>query len=101
MHLLLPGIYLSDLIWGTYTKERQRDKILPGITGLANRKLEIMNGDIMMKLGILVNTKDHGAAIAGIVRSATKKGHEVYLFAMDEGTRILEEQVYVSLVELP
>ena len=54
-----------------------------------------------MKLGILVNTKDHGAAIAGIVRSATKKGHEVRLFAMDEGTRLLEEQVYVSLVELP
>jgi len=54
-----------------------------------------------MKLGILVNTKDHGAEIAGIVRSATAKGHDVYLFAMDEGTRLLEEQIYVSLVELP
>lgn len=53
-----------------------------------------------MKLGILVNTKEHGATIAGIVRSATAKGHEVYLFAMDEGTRLLEEQAYISLIDL-
>lgn len=54
-----------------------------------------------MKLGILVNTTDHLAAITGIVRSATAKDHEVYLFAMDVGTKLLEEQDYVSLVELP
>ena len=54
-----------------------------------------------MKLGILVNTKDHATAIAGIVRAATAKDHEVYLFAMDEGTRLLEDQLYVSLVEIP
>lgn len=54
-----------------------------------------------MKLGILVNTHDHLAEIVGIVRAATAKGHEVNLFAMDEGTRLLEEKEYTSLVELP
>lgn len=54
-----------------------------------------------MKLGILVNTNDHLKAITGIVHSATEKGHSVNLFAMDEGTKLLEEKDYVSLVELP
>jgi hypothetical protein len=54
-----------------------------------------------MKLGILVNTNDHLPAIVGIVRSATRKGHEVNLFAMDDGTRLLEEKPFVSLIEMP
>ena len=54
-----------------------------------------------MKLGILVNTKDHLAVIAGIVHAAASKGHDVNLFAMDEGTKLLEESSYVSLVNLP
>jgi predicted peroxiredoxin len=63
--------------------------------------LSIKNGELNMKLGILVNTSDHLAAINGIVKSATAKEHEVYIFAMDEGTRLLEAPEYVSLVELP
>ena len=54
-----------------------------------------------MKLGILVNTNDNMKAIVGIVKSASEKGHSVNLFAMDEGTKLLEENEYVSLVELP
>jgi predicted peroxiredoxin len=53
-----------------------------------------------MKLGILVNTKDHLAAITGLVRSASAKGHAVTLFVMDEGTRLLEELEFVSLIDL-
>lgn len=53
-----------------------------------------------MKLGILVNTDKHLAEIAGITRAATAKGHEVVLFAMDDGTRLLGEDAYVSLAEL-
>ena len=53
-----------------------------------------------MKLGILVNTNDHLAAIAGIVRAAVAKDHQIIIFAMDEGTRLLEESDYVSLAGL-
>ena len=44
-----------------------------------------------MKLGILVNTDKHLAAVTGITRAAIDKGHEVTIFAMDDGTRLLEE----------
>ena len=54
-----------------------------------------------MRLGILVNTDNHLENIVGIVRAATSKGHDVNLFAMDEGTKLLEEKDYVALVELP
>lgn len=53
-----------------------------------------------MKLGILVNTDKHLKEITGITRAATAKGHEVILFAMDDGTRLLGEADYVSLAEL-
>jgi predicted peroxiredoxin len=53
-----------------------------------------------MKLGILVNTNDHLEAIAGITRASTTRGHHVTIFAMDEGTRLLEEAEYVTLAEL-
>lgn len=53
-----------------------------------------------MKLGILVNTKDYLSEIVGIVRSASARGHEVNLFAMDEGTRLLEKQTYTALAGL-
>lgn len=54
-----------------------------------------------MKLGILVNSNKFLPAIVGIVRAATTKDHTVNLFAMDEGTELLEEESFVSLVELP
>lgn len=53
-----------------------------------------------MKLGILVNTSDHLDDIVGIVQSATAQGHNVNLFAMDVGTKLLEEKSFVSLIEL-
>ena len=53
-----------------------------------------------MKLGILVNTDRHLAEIAGLTHAALAKGHEVAIFAMDEGTRLLTDPVYTSLSRL-
>lgn len=53
-----------------------------------------------MKLGILVNTNRNFQALTGITRAASGKGHEVIIFAMDEGTWLLEDPGCVSLSEL-
>lgn len=50
-----------------------------------------------MKLGILVNTDKHLGHILGLVAAATAKDHEVMIFAMDQGVRLLEN---VSFAEL-
>ncbi len=53
-----------------------------------------------MKLGILVNTDKHLDAIEGLTRAAVAKGHEVTIFAMDEGTRLLKNTSYTELCRL-
>ncbi|MDX1763059.1 MAG: DsrE family protein [bacterium] len=53
-----------------------------------------------MKLGILVNTNKHVEHVVGITAAARSKGHEVIIFAMDEGTRLLHDPAYVALTEL-
>lgn len=53
-----------------------------------------------MKLGILVNTDRHLEHIIGLTRAAVAKGHEVILFAMDEGTRLLGNASYTDLCKL-
>jgi predicted peroxiredoxin len=42
-----------------------------------------------MKLGILVNTDRHSADVIGLTKAALAKGHEVIIFTMDEGARLL------------
>lgn len=42
-----------------------------------------------MKLGIFVNTDRHLADIVGLVKAALSKGHEVVMFNMDDGTKLL------------
>jgi hypothetical protein len=54
-----------------------------------------------VKLGILVNSDRHAQAVAAITRAAVAKRHEVVLFAMDAGTRLLEDAGYLALCELP
>lgn len=54
-----------------------------------------------MKLGILVNTDRHLDAIAGLTHAARAQGHEVVIFAMDEGTRLLADPACVALCGLP
>ena len=53
-----------------------------------------------MKLGILVNTARHLDDLVGITRAALAKSHQVIIFIMDDGTRLLENQALVSLAGL-
>ena len=53
-----------------------------------------------MRLGILVNSEQHLPAIIGITHTAAAGGHQVEIFAMDTGTRLLERPDYVALAEL-
>jgi predicted peroxiredoxin len=50
-----------------------------------------------MKIGILVNTDRHLKAVVGIARAAVAKGHEVTIFNMDIGTRLLKEPDFRAL----
>lgn len=54
-----------------------------------------------MKLGILVNTDRHLADIAGLTQAAVARGHEVTIFAMDAGTRLVADPRYTDLSRLP
>jgi len=53
-----------------------------------------------VKLGILLNTARHLEDVAGITRAALAKNHQVIIFTMDEGTRLLENPTLVSLAGL-
>lgn len=50
-----------------------------------------------MKLGILVNTDRHLEDVLGITNSAVSKGHEVIIFVMDDGTRLLGNPAFTGL----
>jgi len=50
-----------------------------------------------MKLGILVNTKDHLQDIVGITNAAVAKGHSVTIFVMDEGIHLLSDPRFSEL----
>lgn len=53
-----------------------------------------------MKLGILVNTDLHMEDIIGLTRAFSSHAHEVLIFAMDEGTRLLEQRPFTDLSRL-
>ena len=50
-----------------------------------------------MKLGILVNTDRHPDHVRGIVKAAVSKGHEVIIFNMDAGTKLLATPAFSEL----
>lgn len=50
-----------------------------------------------MKLGILVNTDKCLEDVVGLTKEALSRGHEVSIFAMDAGTRFLENTEYSDL----
>jgi predicted peroxiredoxin len=54
-----------------------------------------------MKLGILVNTDRHLDALIGLANAALAKGHEIILFAMDDGTRLLMQPACAALCTKP
>jgi predicted peroxiredoxin len=50
-----------------------------------------------MKLGIFINTDRHLADVVGLSKAAVAKGHEVILFNMDDGTKVLHNPVFHEL----
>jgi hypothetical protein len=54
-----------------------------------------------MKLGILVTTDRHLEDVIGITDAALSKGHEVIIFNMDAGTRLLGAEALGSLCHRP
>ena len=50
-----------------------------------------------MKLGILITTDKHRDDIVGITKAAVAKGHEVTIFNMDDGTKLLGDSAFQSL----
>lgn len=50
-----------------------------------------------MKLGIFVNTDKHLADVVGLVKAALSKGHEVVMFNMDDGTKLLHTPEFAEL----
>jgi len=50
-----------------------------------------------MKLGIFVNTNRHLKHVVGFVKAALAKGHEVLMFNMDDGTKLLGTPEFAEL----
>jgi peroxiredoxin family protein len=50
-----------------------------------------------MKLGILVNTDRRLGHVLGLTAAAAAKNHEVVIFAMDEGVRLLDDASFAGL----
>ena len=50
-----------------------------------------------MKLGILVNTDKHLEDVVGITKAALGKGHEVVIFNMDDGTKLVSTPAFAEL----
>lgn len=60
----------------------------------------ITDKENMMKLGILVNSDQHGEQVVGLTRAAISSGHQVTIFAMDEGVRLLTDPAITALAAL-
>jgi len=67
----------------------------------AHHRLFLMMQKIKLKLGILVNTDKHLEHISGLTRASIKKDYEVIIFVMDAGTRLLKNNAFIALAELP
>ena len=53
-----------------------------------------------MKLGILVNTDRHRDHVTGIAKAAVSKEHEVIIFIMDDGVKLLTDPGFSALCQL-
>lgn len=56
--------------------------------------------EVTMKLGILVNTDRHLDHLIGITTAAVSKGHEVIIFSMDDGVKLLANPQFCELSKL-
>jgi predicted peroxiredoxin len=53
-----------------------------------------------MKLGIFVSTDRHLAHVLGITKAAVSRGHEVVVFNMDDGTKLLGDPAFKVLCKM-
>jgi len=53
-----------------------------------------------MKLGIHVKSDRHLEDVVGLTKAALSKGHEVIIFTMAEGVRLLENPIFTELCKL-
>jgi predicted peroxiredoxin len=53
-----------------------------------------------MKLGILVNTDRHLKHVTSLATAALCRGHEVIIFTMDSGTRLLGNEGIMKLCSM-
>lgn len=53
-----------------------------------------------MKLGILVNTDKNLNHITGLAKAAVNRGHEVLIFAMDDGVSLLRDTAFTDLCNI-
>lgn len=53
-----------------------------------------------MKLGILVNTDRNLKHIIGAAKAAINKGHEVLIFSMDDGVRLMRNTAFTDLCNI-
>ena len=53
-----------------------------------------------MILGLLITTDIHLNHIIGLAKSASAKGHDVILFCMDEGTKLIEKSEFTNLCKV-
>jgi predicted peroxiredoxin len=54
-----------------------------------------------MKLGIHVMSDKHLEHVIGITKAAVSKGHEVIIFTMMNGEKLLENSSYSALSDVP
>ncbi|MEE8343161.1 MAG: DsrE family protein [Gammaproteobacteria bacterium] len=54
-----------------------------------------------MKLGILVNSDRHLTQLRDITKAALQKGHDVEIFVMDDGAKLLTQDSLVKLILVP
>jgi predicted peroxiredoxin len=53
-----------------------------------------------MKLGIYINLDRHLEDIRGLTKAAVSKGHEVHIFTMDDGVKLLENPSFTDLCKV-
>lgn len=54
-----------------------------------------------MILGILVNSDRHLMQLHGFTKAALQKGHDVEIFVMDDGVKLLVRDSFVNLASVP
>jgi hypothetical protein len=54
-----------------------------------------------LKLGILVNSDAHLKEVVGLTKAASSKGHQIILFIMDEGVKLLNNSALAGLHKTP